>query len=174
MFLKNYTSDVPVDRTIARIEAVLIRCGVSAIEKEYGPTGEPVSLIFRMRVANGTVARVRLPADASKAEAALWGNYVDGEALTADGKLPWNSKKRKKRRDFAEQAGRTAWRIVQDWVEVQLSMIQLGQAEVEQVFLPYIWDDRRKRSFYDAIRQDGYLALAPASEAPGKLTEHVI
>lgn len=35
MFLKNYTSEVPVSQTIYRIEQVLIKCGVSGITKEY-------------------------------------------------------------------------------------------------------------------------------------------
>src|SRR6185503_878462 len=39
MFLKNYTSEVPVTQTIARIEHALIKAGVSGIAKEYSPTG---------------------------------------------------------------------------------------------------------------------------------------
>jgi len=172
MFLRNYTSDVPVARTVERIVKVLLRCGVTAIEMEYGPGGEVAALTFRMPVANGTIVSVRLPANKAKAHAALWNDYIDGEKLTRDGELPWNTRKKKKRAAFAEQAERTAWRIVQDWVEVQLSMVELGQAEVEQVFLPYIWDDRRKVSFYQSIRDNGYLAFAPSSEAPAQLLEH--
>jgi hypothetical protein len=37
-----------------------------------------------------------------------------------------------------EQAKRTAWRLLWDWTAVQLSLIEMRQADLLQVFLPYI------------------------------------
>jgi len=37
-----------------------------------------------------------------------------------------------------EQALRTAWRIVKDWVEAQMALIESEQATIEQIFLPYL------------------------------------
>lgn len=48
MFLKNYTSNVPVMTTIGRIEAVLIRCGVTSIAKEYDSGHNVSALLFKM------------------------------------------------------------------------------------------------------------------------------
>lgn len=56
-----------------------------------------------------------------------------------------------------EQADRTAWKLMQDWVEVQLSLIKLNQAEFLQVFLPYIWDGNR--TFFTALKDNGFKHL---------------
>jgi hypothetical protein len=61
-----------------------------------------------------------------------------------------------------EQSGRTAWKLMQDWVEVQLSLIAMQQAEFIQVFLPYVWVG--KQTFFDRIKNDNYLALGPGKE----------
>lgn len=53
MFLKNYTSNVPVSQTIYRIEQVLIRCGVSGITKEYGPQQDMAAIHFHIKLADG-------------------------------------------------------------------------------------------------------------------------
>jgi hypothetical protein len=160
MFLKNYTSDVPVSQTLHRIEQVLVRCGVSGISKEYHPkiTGKIVALTFCISLVEGQSWQIRLPVDEEKALQALWLNYADGEKLSPDGSaLQWNSRKHKKRAEFREQAERTAWKIMQDWIEVQLSMIQMQQADFQQVFLPYVWDG--KQTLYDRVKTNGYRAL---------------
>jgi hypothetical protein len=161
MFLKNYTSDVPVSQTIFRIEQVLIRCGVSGITKEYGPNSVVTAIRFHIKTAESIPElTVRLPANRERALDALWLDYADGEKLSEDGqRIHWNSRKRKVRNDFADQAERTAWKIVQDWVEVQMSMIQLKQAETVEVFMPYIWDGQQ--TVFGRIKANGYRALLP-------------
>jgi len=161
MFLKNYTSNVPVTQTIHRIEQVLIKCGVTGIMKEYtGTDGNISAITFQIESPNGKIT-IRLPADKAKALDALWLNYVDGDKLNAKGDAieAWGSRKSKRRSDFAGQAERTAWKIVQDWIEVQLSMIQMKQADTLQVFLPYVYDG--KRTFYEALRESGFKGLLP-------------
>src|SRR5687767_12886032 len=114
MFLKNYTSNVPVHETIARIERLLIRCGVNAIQKEYGPTGAMVALQFTVTLPNLPPVDIRLPADKTAALNALWMDYVgdDKKELTSNGDAlnSWHRKK-KCRADFAQQAERTAWKL---------------------------------------------------------------
>lgn len=160
MFLKNYTSDVPVSRTIQRIEEVLIRCGVLGIQKEYaGTNGTVIAISFRIRDGERRF-NVRLPADKERALEALWLDYVDGDALNDAGdQLSWRSKKHKKRSDFSQQAERTAWRIIEDWVSVQMSMIQLRQAEAVEVFMPYIYDGHQ--TVFQRIKAGGMRALLP-------------
>jgi len=160
MFLKNYTSEVPVSQTIYRIEQVLIKCGVIGIGKEYtGTNGQVAAVTFSIN-DNGKCFNVRLPADVDRALDALWLDYVDGDKLSPDGKqLEWSPRKKKKRSDFAQQAERTAWKIIQDWVEVQMSMIQMRQAEPTEVFLPYIWDDYSKTTIYQRLKAGQSTAL---------------
>lgn len=161
MFLKNYTSDVPVSQTIYRIEQTLIKCGVQSISKEYGTQAEVVALQFRIS-DQGKDFSVRLPADKERALQSLWVNYVNGDKLTPDGKaLQWPGRKSKKRQDFAEQAERTAWKLMQDWVEVQMSLVAMRQADAAEVFLPYMWDDQTKTTIYNRLKAGGFRALLP-------------
>lgn len=163
MFLKNYTSDVPVSRTLDRIEKVLIRCGVARISKDYGANGEVIAVQFVIQPGDGAPEMtVRLPADKEKALNALWLDYVDGDTLDKTGDrlmYSYSQRKKKSKKDFTEQAERTAWKIIQDWVEVQMSMIQLNQAEYREVFMPYIWDG--KNTIFQKVKANGYRAMLP-------------
>lgn len=165
MFLKNYTSDVPVLETLHRIEKTLIKCGVSGITKEYGKDETVIAVAFQIPHANGKV-NIRLPVDEKKAIDVLWLDYVGDDKLSTDGNsIHWNSRKKKTRADFVEQGRRTAWKIMQDWVEVQMSMIQMKQAETLEVFLPYVWDGQT--TAYRKLRDSGFRALLPESTGNG-------
>ena len=152
MFLKNYTSNVAVSKTIYRIEQTLIKCRVNGITKEYSPTGQIAALFFQIPGNDGMTHNVRLPADSEGVLNALWENYCKT-----------TPRRRKNKSDFLEQAGRTAWKIMQDWVEVQMSLIQLKQADPLQVFLSYVWDG--KQTFYHALRANNFKALIPEKTA---------
>ena len=163
MFLKNYTSNVPVSGTIHRIEKVLLRCGVTGITKDYGdsPAGPTViAVAFSIQFNGERKVQVRLPADVNAAWDALWLDYVGTDKLSHDGNRVDSGYKKKVKNDFREQAERTAWRIVQDWVEVQMSMIQMRQADVVQVFLPYLWDG--KRTYYQGLKENHFAGLLEA------------
>lgn len=162
MFLKNYTSDVPVSQTVYRIEQVLIRCGVSGIAKEYSDTaGKIAALTFALPTSpDGPPISIRLPVDEDKALLALWLDYVGDDKLSPDGKrIEWNGYKKKRKEDFRAQAERTAWRIMLDWVEIQMSMIQMKQADPIEIFLPYAWDGRR--TYYQSLKESKFAGLLP-------------
>lgn len=141
--IKNYTSGVLVDRTLARIEAALVKSGATNITKNYADGVLHAVCFSVVNPANGQRTAVRLPAN------------VDGvyEALKASVKRPRSGTLAKLR----EQASRTAWKLMQDWIEVQLSLIQMRQAEFLQVFLPYVWDG--KQTFYDVLKDGGFKML---------------
>jgi hypothetical protein len=63
--------------------------------------------------------------------------------------------------DFLEQAERTAWKIQQDWVQVQMSLIKLKQADMLQVFMAYVWDG--EQTFYERLKGRGFKQLAEKS-----------
>jgi hypothetical protein len=160
MFLKNYTSNVPVSETIHRIEQVLIRCGVTGIMKEYGLNQKVVAITFKIELPEtGQHRFIRLPADEKKATEALFLDYADGAKLNAKGDAISDSSSRKRRTkaDFADQGARTAWKIIQDWVEVQMSMIQMKQADLMEVFLPYVFDG--KRTYYQVLKEARFAGL---------------
>lgn len=160
MFLKNYTSTVAPSVTIYRIEQLLIRIRAARIAKEYSPAGEMKGILFQIEIEAGKPVTIKLPADVEGALNALWLDYASGERLSGDGNEVWgNGRKRKRKAEFRKQAECTAWKLMQDWLEVQVSMIQLKQADFLQVFLPYAWDGRR--SYYQSLKEGGFRALMP-------------
>lgn len=58
------------------------------------------------------------------------------------------------------QAARTAWKIIHDWVEIQVTMIQLEQAEAMQIFLPYVYSQESQQTFYEVIKEKGFKQLS--------------
>jgi hypothetical protein len=165
MALKNYTSDVPVSRTLFEIEEMLIQSGVSGITKEYAPSppGKVTAVLFHLVIdANRPPVTVRLPANEEGALNVLWKQYVGADELDPSGKqLKWggHGNKKRNRESFRQQAERTAWRIVKDWIAVELSRTLMAQSDFREVFLSYIWDGRQ--TFFERLKGDGFLALGP-------------
>ncbi len=153
MNLKNHTSSVPVSTTIARIEQMLADAGASGIGKEYA-NGVPVSLVFKIHVQpDQPPVCVKLPANVEKCQFAFWKDHCKSRS----------HRSRKTSEDFKDQAARTAWKLQQDWVEVQLSMIRLEQLDTVQAFLAYAFDG--KQTFYERVKDGGYKALSAPSNA---------
>lgn len=161
MFLKNYTSEVPVTASVARIRKVLIECGVSGITEQFGPQpGTIAAIIFHIEVG-GQQCRIRLAPEVEKCRNALWKDYVGTDKLELDGTMVARpSKKKKCRKDFDQQAARTAWRLVQEEVEIQMSKIQLGQADFRQAFLAQIWDGTQ--TVWQRLEERNFAGLLPS------------
>src|SRR6266478_7077308 len=54
-----------------------------------------------------------------------------------------------------EQAGRVAWRIVLNWLEAQLALVQAGLATLDQVFLPFCQDPAGV-TLYERMREASF------------------
>ena len=148
--LKNYTSNIDADTTIARIERMLVCAGASGVQKLY-EDGNVSSLVFKIILSPGQPeSAIRLPANVPACIESMWTEYVKS-----------SPKGRKTKEDFHDQATRTAWKLTQDWVEVQMSLIHLGQVEPGQVFLAYVLIGRGNATIYDKVREAGYKALLP-------------
>jgi hypothetical protein len=149
MNLKNYTSSVPAFTTISYIESYLASCGVTGISKQYHPvTKQPEAIFFHIDMPPSRYT-IKLPAQVDAVLDFIWHDYVES-----------HSKHRKLSRckeDFRDQATRTAWKIQQDWVQVQMSLIKLKQADFLQVFMGYLWDG--KQSYYQAVEASKFKAL---------------
>lgn len=146
--IKNYTSGVPVDRTVSKIEAILVNCGASNIVKDYKENKLDAICFLVIMPNTGERIAVRLPAN------------VDAvcDAMQSQIKRPRKGTLDKLR----EQAARTAWKLMQDWVEVQMSLIQMHQAEFLQVFLPYVWNG--KTTFYNQLKEQGFKLLTDGKQ----------
>lgn len=56
------------------------------------------------------------------------------------------------------QAARVGWRILKDWIEAQLALIETGMVTIEQVFLPYVQNDKGQ-TLYEAIADKKFAGL---------------
>jgi hypothetical protein len=141
--LKNYTSEVPAVTSMGKIERCLVEAGATDISKKYRD-GVCESIVFRMMV-NNIPLFFQLPAKVDACFKVLWKEV----------KRPQPDTKQR----ILSQSERTAWKIVCDWVEIQLSMIRLEQAEVMQVFLPYVYDPVTDQTFYNKLKESNFKQL---------------
>ena len=117
MPISNYTTKIHPDTTIGEISRMLSRFGAQRIITDYR-NGEVVSLQF-MLVVKEQMIFFQLPANS---EGVL-------KTLIRD-KAPHQYRN-------TDQARRVAWRIIRDWVESQIAIVDAGQAQMAEVFLPY-------------------------------------
>ena len=139
--LKNYTSGVPVSRTVSRIEEILAVAGAKAIGKDY-ENGKLSSVTFQM-VMNRRDFLIRLPANPRAVYESMKKEVKRPHAGTLD--------------RLQEQADRTAWKIQLDWLEIELTKLRLNQTEPLQAFLPYIWDGHQ--TYFHALKEKGFKAM---------------
>ena len=144
MNLRNYTSQRPVNSSLTRIEELLVQAGATHIAKHYSDEKELRGIIFQIPV-NGVPMTFKLPADPEAVQ-----------------KLEAAKIKRPRRGTLdrvREQAARTAWSLLADWVHVQVSMIAMGQAQAIQVFLPYFYDTQRDQTLFERMESTGFRQL---------------
>lgn len=151
MNIKNYTSGVDSSLTIGRIESKLAAAGASGIAKLYDTKGKISSLVFQIELG-GKKWNVRVPANVQACFEAMWKDHC----------LRTSRPRESTKATIYEQAHRTAWRLVQDWIDVQISMITMRQAEFLEVFLPYVWDG--KQTFFESCKAREFKALPERTE----------
>lgn len=123
MPLLNYTTQIEAIKTVGEIQGNLAAHGARSILIDYGEDHTVEALSFQIVTPQGQVA-IRLPIDP---EAVL-------KVLTQQ-----NSRGRVPRRYVNRaQAVRVAWRIVKDWVEAQMAILETEMVKMEQIFLPYV------------------------------------
>lgn len=144
----NYTTKVPVGKTVGECQSILARAkNVSAVMVRY-QEGEPCGLNFALITPNGEQG-FTLPVN------------IDGVAqlLRKQGKPAGGMSQA-----FflsREHAARVAWRVVKDWLEAQLAIVDAQMVTIDQVMLPYLTAPDG-RTLYELFR-DRQLAL-PAGD----------
>jgi hypothetical protein len=106
------------------------------ISYDYGPEGQITALSFSLEI-RGKLHAFRLPARVEKVELALYGTHD----------LPPSKK---------EQAYRTAWANIRDWLTAQMALIDTQMVAPEEVLLPYMLTPQGQ-TFYEAIERRGFL-----------------
>lgn len=140
MAILNYTTETDSAKTASQIHTLLVRGKADAIMNEYS-NGVLSSISFRMKTKHGII-HYKLPVN-------IRGVLL---AMQRDKKVP-------RSKCNMEQAARVGWRIIKDWVEAQLAIIQAEMAEMSEVFLPYaVTSDGR--TVYERFDKGGCGTLA--------------
>lgn len=145
--IKNYTTEVPTHITIAEIQKMLAENGATGIALDYDGQGNIVALFFRIDYQGKPLA-FRLPAKPNEVYQALFANmqYQDVERY---------------KMQRMEKATMIAWRICKLWLEAQLTHVNLGQAKLPEVFLPYMVTGENE-TLYEHMEKNKFLLSTKA------------
>lgn len=139
MPILNYTTSISYDKTIAEIQRCLVSHGANKIVTDYSD-GLPTAVTFCLTMEGNMVA-FALPC-----------NYEGVlKAMQRDRKVP-------RRLCTDEQALRVSWRIVKDWVEAQVAIVDARLADVAEVFLPYAVT-KNGQTLYRELKSNNTLLL---------------
>lgn len=140
MAILNYTTSIKTEKTSSEIQQKLVKAKAQAILIEYDPDAIMCALSFRIGTPHGVIF-FRLPAN------------MDGvyNCLKRDSDVPRKLKTK-------EQAARVAWRILKDWVEAQLAIVDAEMASITEVFLPYA-QTANGETVYQAFKKQDFKQL---------------
>lgn len=116
MPIKNYTTNVDVFTTIGAIQGCLVKHGAKKIMIDYDDDGHVIALSFLIDTPSGQRG-IRLPANVEGVQCVLQNQKVKCDR---------------------EHAEKIAWRIVKDWVEAQMAILESGMVQMDEIFLPYM------------------------------------
>lgn len=158
MAVLNYTTSIAADRTQAEVQGMLARHGASQVMVDY-VGGRATGVTFTIDTDLGAKL-FSLPVDVDAMRALLIQQDRAGKLRS--------SKMSQAARTSLEHAERVAWRVVKDWLEAQLAIIETRMVKVDQVMLPYlVVDAKSHRSLYDEYREQGLLELTDGGESRG-------
>lgn len=141
MAILNYTTTVDSFKTASEIEYILMKHKAKSIMKNYD--GESITGLSFLIDTGFQQIPVRLPV---KVDECL-------EVLKREKKNSPRSSIKATR----EQAERVAWRILKDWIEAQMALLDIEMVEMQEIFLPYI--EIQGQTIYEKLEQKNFLLL---------------
>ena len=134
MPIMNYTTSIKVSKTLSEIQSLLIKCGAKQILLECGSNPEDITAIS-FQIFLYKELHFRLPSN----HAGIL------QSMKMDKKVPRN-------KCTKEHAQKVSWRIIKDWLEAQLALIQAELATNIEIFLPYMLIENGQ-TFYEAFKE---------------------
>lgn len=158
MALLNYTTTVAVEKTVGEIQATLHKHRCRGIQTRYSDDGEITGLAFTLKTEFGE-KDYAMPVNVDGVMATL---KAEKQAGRLEG-LPWRVIEDPG--ELRRQSQRVAWRILKDWLEAQLAIVQSRSVTFEQVMLPYmlVESDEGMKTVFEVYRAQN--ALPPPAEA---------
>lgn len=117
MPLLNYTTTIDVHKTLGEIQKILVAHGARKLMYDYSEDGHIQSLSFSIIIPEGERG-IRLPANVPAIFEVL-------KQEKKAGKIKTNP-------NF-DQAERVAWRIIKDWVEAQMAILESQMVQIEEI-----------------------------------------
>lgn len=139
MAIKNYTTTIKTEKTISEIQQILAKHKATAILIEYGDTGSVIAISFKIATPQG-IAGIRLPARQENVLKALRIQKAKNSAIKATN----------------EQAERTAWRNIKDWIDAQMALLETEMVTIDEIFLPYTLNNKGQ-TLYEVFKEDRIL-----------------
>jgi hypothetical protein len=119
----NYTTTIDADKSAMECIAILVKHGAKNVGISLGEDKVPDGLDFVVMTQWG-LQQYSLPINMSGTEKAL--------------KNAWREHRIEPRFATPEQARRVAWRVIKDWLEAQLALVEAGVADLPQTMLPFM------------------------------------
>ncbi len=124
--LKNYTTKISAYKTLGEISGILAEHGARRISQEYD-NKKVVAVCFEIDTPFG-IQTVRLPANVDKVLKVLQKQKAPGANY--------------------EQAEMTAWRIVKDWIDAQMAILESEMVSMSEIFFPYMLNPTSDDTIY--------------------------
>lgn len=140
MALLNYTTSIEASKTVMEIQKVLVTHGAKSILTNYDANGIIESLSFLVNTPQGEVG-IKLPVNPDAVLKVMAKQHIPCRLQTKS------------------QAVRVAWRIVKDWVEAQMAILETEMVNLDQIFLPYI-ETQSGQTVYQLFLKRQQLLLA--------------
>ena len=140
MAILNYTTTVDAFKTVSEIEYILMKHKAKSIMKDYD--GETITGLSFLIDTGFQQIPVKLPVK------------IDECLEVLKNERRQNPKKQIK--DTRQQAERVAWRILKDWVEAQMALLDIEMVRFEEIFLPYI-ETNNGQTVYQRLEEKQFL-----------------
>ncbi len=141
MALKNYTTQIKIEKTMGEIETILAINGATHIFKMYDDKGIPIAMAFKT-IVNGQELAFKLPMEEEK----ILQVFKNQERA---GKLP-------NRFNNIDQARRTGWRIIRDWTYAQMALLEINLVTLDEIFLPYMYNQKLDKTMYEIMQEKNF------------------
>ncbi len=154
--IKNYTSNSK--QTFDKIQKILASHKARQVFFEYNDHGQIITLAFSLQIGERTIA-FKLPARVEKVETIFLINKKNKM------RYDWDKERATLSDEDKQQAYRTAWANIRDWLDAQMALIDTEQVKIEEVFLPYAVN-REGKTYFEVVSTQGYLLPSGKNETP--------